>query len=87
MDGFTSDSWEAITEMLYGENKLAGTCGQKKARQSRGGGRTTAQQRADQARAQARRGKDMMDPGTRSEAAKKAAQTRAKCGVKAFGRK
>lgn len=87
MDGFTPDAWETVQHLLFSENPLAGTCNQRKARQSRGGGRSAAQKQADRNRAQARRGRNHMDPATRSEAAKKAAATRAKCGTKAFGRK
>lgn len=86
MEGFDSSSWAEVQEMLFGENRLAGTCQQKKARQAQKSQRTPEQRAADQSRAQARRGKNTMDPSTRSEAAKKAAQTRANCGQKAFGR-
>ena len=79
MNGFTQESWEAISSMLFGENKLEGQCGQRKKREATKSQRSPAQRQADKARAQARQGRDTMSSATRSEAAKKAAATRAKC--------
>lgn len=59
------------------ENPYLGQCDQKKKREADKQQRTPAQEKADQARAQAAR--DNIDPQTRSEAAKKGAETRAKC--------
>lgn len=79
IDGFSQEALDAINGMLYAENPLAGECGQKAKREAARKPRTPAQEQADQARAAARRGKNTMSSATRSEAAKKAAQTRAKC--------
>jgi len=79
--GFTKDSLDAVETLLYAEgqeNPLAGTCGQKKARESKKQPRTPFQEQADQARSQALRGK-AQNGGNRSEAAKKAAATRRQC--------
>lgn len=59
------------------ENPYLGQCNQKKKRQQDKKTRTPAQQKADQKRAQS--AKDNVDPSVRSEAAKKGAQTRARC--------
>ena len=81
ISGFTKDALEAVEILLYAEgqeNPLAGTCGQKKAREANKGPRSPEQQQADQARSQALRGK-AQSGGNRSEAAKKAAATRRQC--------
>ena len=66
-------------EALSFAEDLLGTCGQKKAREARKGQRTQAQQAADESRSQALRGKDTLPSSSRSEAARKGAETRAKC--------
>jgi hypothetical protein len=58
-------------------NPHAGKCGQKKLREQAAKPRTPAQEAADQERSRNQKGKTM--GGNRSEAAKKAAETRAKC--------
>jgi hypothetical protein len=82
ISGFTPEAMEAISEMLhedFWENKYAGKCGQKALREQDRQPRTPAQEKADRARAQARRGKSNMSSATRSAAAKKAAETRRQC--------
>lgn len=77
ISGFTTEALEAVEQLLYAENKLAGTCGQKKAREQAKGTRTPGEQAGDEARSQALKGRT--PSGNRSAAAKKAAETRAKC--------
>ena len=77
--GFTNDALDAVSQMLYAENPLEGQCGQKAKREAAQKPRTPAQEAADEARAQARRGKDTMSSATRSAAAQKAAETRKRC--------
>lgn len=61
-------------------NPYEGKCGQKKLREQNKQPRTPAQQKADKERSQNQTGKQIGDGGAnRSEAAKKAAETRAKC--------
>lgn len=79
ISGFSSDALNAVSQMLYAENPLEGQCGQKAKREAAQKPRTPAQEAADQARAQARKGKDTMSSAVRSEAAKKAAETRSRC--------
>ena len=82
ISGFTSEALEAVSSMLYAEgqsNPLAGECNQKAKREAATQPRTPAQQQADNARAQASRGRDNVPSATRSEAARKAAETRKKC--------
>ena len=82
IDGFSKSSLELVTSMLYAEgqvNPLEGQCGQKKKREQQKQSRTPAQQDADRARAQANRGKNAVPSPARSEAAKKAAETRRRC--------
>ena len=79
--GFTKDALESVETLLYAEqwkNPLEGTCGQKKAREANKTQRTPEQLQADQARSQALRGRSA-GGANRSEAAKKAAQTRRQC--------
>ena len=81
--GFTTESIDLVNQLLFAEgweNPHAGKCNQKQLRRQNRTQRTPAQQDADKARAQARAGQDTMSSGVRSEAAKKAAKTRAKCG-------
>jgi hypothetical protein len=66
-------------EALSFAEDLLGECDQKKKREARKGQRTQAQQAADDSRSQALRGKDTMPSASRSEAAKKGAETRKKC--------
>ena len=80
--GFSKNSIDLVNEMLYAEgqpNPLEGQCNQKKRKESAAQPRTPAQQQADQLRAQANRGKDVVPSATRSAAAKKAAETRRRC--------
>lgn len=82
IDGFSQHSLNAVNEMLYAEgqkNPLAGTCGQKEKRAQNKTARTPAQQAADKARAQASQGRNSVSSGVRSEAARKAAETRRRC--------
>jgi hypothetical protein len=81
ISGFTPEALEAIDAMLYAErdNKYLGQCGQKKLREQDKTQRTPAQQAADQQRAANQRGKNTIGSAVRSEAAKKAAETRARC--------
>lgn len=82
IDGFSKDSIDFVNSLLYAENQpnpLEGQCGQKKKREQDKQQRTPAQAEADRQRAQANRGKDSIPSATRSEAAKKAAETRRKC--------
>jgi len=79
---FSKEAWNSVQEMLYAENQAAqleGTCGQKKKREAMGQPRTPAQEQADKQRAQQQRGRDTISSATRSEAAKKAAETRKRC--------
>jgi len=81
ISGFTQDALEMVETLLYAEgqeNPLEGTCGQKKAREAHKNQRTPGQLEGDQARSQALRGRSQSG-GNRSEAAKKAAQTRRQC--------
>jgi hypothetical protein len=71
--GFTTES------LRFAEN-LLGKCNQKKLREQNKQPRTPAQEQADQARSQALKGKPAATQGgARTEAAKKAAETRSKC--------
>jgi len=82
ISGFTVEALDAISEMLYAEgqkNPYEGKCGQKKLREQNKTQRTQAQQAADRERAQANRGQDKIPSATRSQAAKKAAETRKRC--------
>ena len=81
--GFTPESLDLANQLLFAEgqeNPLEGQCNQKQKRKASRQQRTPAQQQADQDRATARRGQDEMSSSVRSEAAKKGAATRAKCG-------
>jgi hypothetical protein len=80
--GFTTECLELVNDLLYAEgqkNPLAGECGQKKKREAAKQPRTPAQAEADRARSQAQRGRTRQSSSTRSEAAKKAAETRKRC--------
>jgi hypothetical protein len=79
--GFSEESLDNVWNLLYAEgqvNPLEGQCNQKKKRE-KNKQRTPAQREADQQRAQQQRGQNTVSPGVRSEAAKKAAETRKKC--------
>ena len=77
--GFTTEALKAVEELLFAEHKnpLAGTCGQKKAREQAKGQRTANEQKGDEARSAKLKGRH--PTGNRSEAAKKAAETRRRC--------
>lgn len=78
--GFTPEALETVNSLLYAEagvNPLEGKCGQNKLREQAAKTRTPAQKQGDKNRAAARRGKPA--GGNRSEAAKKAAATKARC--------
>lgn len=75
--GFSDTSWEYVESILFQEADLTGQCDQREKREIRKKQRTPAQQQADQTRSQNMQGK--AQGGNRSEAAKKAAQTRQKC--------
>jgi len=81
ISGFNQDALDIVEAMLYAErtNKYLGQCGQKKLREQDKTQRTPAQQAADQQRAANQRGKNTIGSAVRSEAAKKAAETRARC--------
>ncbi len=71
--GFTADA------LQYAED-LLGKCNQKKLREQNKQPRTPEQEAADQSRSQALKGKPAATQGgARTEAAKKAAETRSKC--------
>lgn len=77
--GFTTESLQEVTELLYAEgNPYEGKCGQKKLRKQNQDQRTPAQQEADKRRSQEMTGK-AKPSANRQEAAKKAAETRKKC--------
>jgi hypothetical protein len=80
--GFTPEALEAVASMLYAEgqvNPLAGECGQKDKRKAEAKPRTPAQEAADRQRSQQQRGKSTQSSSVRSEAARKAAETRKRC--------
>jgi hypothetical protein len=80
--GFTLEAVGLVNEMLYAEgqkNPLLGECGQKKKREAMSQPRTPAQEAADRARSQAQTGRTQQSSSVRSEAAKKSAETRARC--------
>ena len=80
--GFTSESLQAVEQLLYAEgqeNPLEGKCGQKKLREQNKQPRTPAQEQADRQRSLTQSGKPVGGGTNRSEAAKKAAETRARC--------
>ena len=82
IDGYSKSSLELVNSMLYAEgqpNPLEGECGQKQKRQQAKQPRTAAQAQADKTRAQTNRGRDSVSSGVRSEAARKAAETRKRC--------
>jgi hypothetical protein len=77
--GFSEESLNAVWDLLYAEEDLEGTCDQKKRLKSVSKPRTPAQKEADKIRSQANRGKDQTSSTVRSNAAKKAAETRRRC--------
>jgi len=82
ISGFSQDALAQVQQMLYAEgqqNPLLGQCSQKKLREQNKQPRTPLEQQADRARAQASQGHDSVPSATRSEAAKKAAETRKLC--------
>jgi hypothetical protein len=79
---FSQESWEEVEGLLFAEgqkNPLQGECGQKAKREAAKQPRTPAQAEADRARSQALRGATQQSSAVRSEAAKRAAATRARC--------
>jgi hypothetical protein len=82
IDGFSQPSIDFVNELLYAEgqiNPYEGKCNQKQLREQAQKPRTPAQQEADRQRAQAARGRQNVSTSSRSEAAKKAAETRRRC--------
>jgi hypothetical protein len=82
ISGFSTDALEAVQAMLYREGQdrpLEGQCNQEQKEKAKAQPRSPEQKQADQARAQASTGQDNVSVGARSDAAKKAAETRAKC--------
>ena len=82
IQGFTTEALQAVSAMLYAEgdpDPLKGQCDQKKKEEQNKQPRSPEQQEADRARAQANQGQDNVPSAVRSEAAKEAAKTRAKC--------
>ena len=80
--GFTTEALEAVNFLLFAEGQVnphEGKCGQKKLREQAAKPRSAAQQQADKARSQARRGKPVGGSANRSQAAAKAAKTRQRC--------
>lgn len=78
---FSAESLAQV-QAMFAEGQvspLAGECDQKKKRQAARQPRTPAQQQADRARSQANRGRTGQSSSVRSEAAKKAAETRKRC--------
>jgi hypothetical protein len=79
---FSEESLNLVREMLYAEGQidpLEGTCGQRKKREAMKQPRTPAQAQADRARSQSQQGGSNVSSSVRSEAAKKAAETRKRC--------
>ena len=82
ISGFTEEALAEVEELLYIENnknKLLGQCGQKQLQEQMKGNRTPGEQAGDQKRAQALQGRNTISSSVRSEAAKKAAETRRRC--------
>jgi hypothetical protein len=76
---FSDEALETVQDMFAEmKNPYLGQCGQKKLREQDKKPRTPAQEQADQARSQALRGR-AASGSNRSEAAKKAAETRRQC--------
>ena len=82
IQGFSQTSIDLVNEMLFAENQpnpYQGKCGQKKLREQQKQPRTPLQEQADKNRAQQQSGRDTISSAVRSEAAKKAAETRKRC--------
>lgn len=80
--GYSESSLELVNNLLYAEGQVnpnEGQCGQKQKREQQKQPRTPAQQEADRNRAQTNRGRNSVSSTVRSEAAKKAAETRKRC--------
>ena len=78
---FSKESLDEVRNLLYAEgwkNPLEGQCNQKQKREAKKQ-RTPAQMQADQKRGQQQRGQNTVSSSVRSEAARKAAETRKKC--------
>lgn len=79
---FNEKTLREVQNLLYRENQtrpLEGQCNQEQKEKAKAEPRTPEEKKADQTRAQANTGKDSVPASTRGEAAKKAAETRAKC--------
>lgn len=82
ISGFSTEALETVNSLLFAEGQVnphQGKCNQRKLREQAAKPRTPAEQQADKARSQARRGKPVGGSANRSQAAKKAAETRKKC--------
>jgi hypothetical protein len=82
MTGSFSDEALAQVEAMFAEGQispLSGECNQKAKREQAKQPRTAAQAQADKTRAQTNRGRDTVSSGVRSEAARRAAETRKRC--------
>jgi hypothetical protein len=80
--GFSENALSAVQAMLYREGQdrpLEGECNQEQKEKAKAEPRSPEEKQADVARAQANTGQDSVPAGVRSEAAKDAAETRAKC--------
>jgi hypothetical protein len=80
--GFSKEALLSVNQLLYAEhqhNPYEGQCKQKELREKNKRPRTPAQEQADRQRAQSATGKDVVPSGIRSEAAKRAAETRKRC--------
>lgn len=78
---FSNESLGEVWNLLYAEsreNPLEGQCNQKQKRE-KSKQRTPEQMGADQQKAQQQRGQNNVSSGVRSDAAKRAAETRKKC--------
>jgi hypothetical protein len=82
MTGHFTQEALAQVEAMFAEGQispLSGECNQKAKREAAKGPRTAAQLDADRARSQANKGGTKQSSSVRSEASKKAAETRKRC--------
>jgi hypothetical protein len=80
--GFTTEALETVNSLLFAEGQVnphEGKCNQRKLRERAAKPRTPLEQQADKARSVARQGKPVGGGADRSEAARKAAATKARC--------
>ena len=80
--GFTEESLSLVNYLLYRDGQkrpLEGQCNQEQKEKAKAEPRSPEEKKADVARAQASTGKDEVPAATRSDAATKAAETKAKC--------